>query len=75
MFLWHDESEKKTKFQFIPILRFCYIAVLKEFLSTIIYVKIVLISHWNDFSLIPLGNVILRGEQDEKNKNLRANPI
>ena len=70
------------KFQSIPILRFqvkydyvCFIASINFCIelvsSTRFSVKIALISYWHDFSLIPLGNVLLRGElrKDATNSN------
>ena len=85
IFLWHESEDinKKSwfpKFQLIPIPRFqvmhvyvCFIVpqttVLNEVLCTRLSVKIALISHWNDFSLIPLGIVLLKGELWKYAKN------
>ena len=61
-------------FQLIPILRFQVMPVsllpktdrllcwIKFRTCTRLSVKIALISYWNDFCLIPLGSVLLRGE-------------
>ena len=39
----------------------------------IIYVKIILISHWNYFSLISLGNVLFREDLQSDAKKKKSN--
>ena len=67
----HSGEKLFPKFQLIPILRsqvtimcvsFSTHTLLNELSSTTLSIRIPLISYWNDFSLIPWGNMLLRGE-------------